>query len=75
MENHCETFENLVKNAFCDSIFRKYNVESNSFIWVTSKYFGSCWFYRRTMATLLYQTTHSASNEPYFKSLGETFVK
>ena len=39
-------------------------VQSKSFIWVTSKYLGSCWSYRKTKTTLLYQTTHSASNEP-----------
>ena len=50
-------------------------VPSKSFIWVTSKYLGSCWFYRKTKATLLYQTTLSASNGPSFRFLGETFVK
>ena len=50
-------------------------IPSKSFIWVTSKYLGSCWSYRKTKATLLYQTTHSASNELSLKSLGETFVK
>ena len=50
-------------------------IPSKSFIWVTSKYLGSCWSYRKSNATLLYQTTHSASNEPSFRSIGETFVK
>ena len=62
-----------------DQVQGKYNqlliVQSKSFIWVTSKYLGSYWSYRKTKATLLYQTTHSASIEPYFRSLGETFVK
>ena len=40
-----------------------------------SLYLGSCWSYRKTKATLLYQTTHFTSNEPCFRSLGETFVK
>ena len=57
------------------SVKNYYIVPSKSFIWVTSKYLGSCWSYRKTKATLLYQTTHSAFNEPSFRSLGETFVK
>ena len=48
---------------------------SKSFIWVTSEYLGSCWSYRKTKTTLLYQTTHSASYEPSYRSLRETFVK
>ena len=50
-------------------------LQSKSFIWVTSKYLGSCWSYRKTKTTLLYQTTHSASYEPSYRSLRETFVK
>ena len=44
------------------SLFRiSWNLPSKSFIWVTSKYLGSCWSYRKTKTTLLYQTTNSAS--------------
>ena len=50
-------------------------LQSGPFNSVTSKYFGSCWFYHKIKATLLYQTTHFASNEPSSKSLRETFVK
>ena len=32
-------------------------VQSKSFIWVTSKYLGSCWSYRKTKATLLCSST------------------
>ena len=48
-------------------------IQSKSFIWVTSKYLGSCWSYRKTKTTLLYQTTHSASYEPNFRSLRRNF--
>ena len=50
-------------------------LQSKSFIWVTSKYLGSCWSYRKTKTTLLDQTTHSASYESSYRSLRETFVK
>ena len=56
-------------------VFFFLHIQSGPFIWVTSKYLGSCWSYQKTKATLLYQTTHSASTEQYFSSLGETFVK
>ena len=57
------------------SKFATKHVHSKSLIWVTSKYLGSCWSYRKTKTTLLYQTTHSASYEPSYRSLRETFVK
>ena len=45
------------------------------FISVTSKYLGSCWSYRKTKVHFIMSINHSASTEPYFSSLGETFVK
>ena len=34
---------------------------SKSFIWVSSKYLGSGWFYQKTKATLFYQTTRDTT--------------
>ena len=67
------TLVRLVAAIFAYSNAQK--VQSKPFIWVTSKYLGSCWSYRKTKTTLLYQTTHSASYEPSYRSLRETFVK
>ena len=35
----------------------RWEIPSKSFIWVTSKYLGSCWSYRKTKATLLCPST------------------
>ena len=46
-------------------------LQSGPFIWVTSKYLGSCWYYRKTKVTLF---DHSASTRPYFRSLMEKLL-
>ena len=46
-------------------------LQSGPFIWVTSKYLGSCWYYRKTKVTLF---DHSASTGPYFRSLLEKLL-
>ena len=39
--------------SFADTKCPKHPLQSKSFIWVTLKYLGSCWSYRKTKATLL----------------------